>query len=73
MQVFKTDWKGPRGSLQVVREGKAKIAMHQLRRIIKETVGQFAPTAAEEAVNVNSQVSGHGSADGSSTLGRIRN
>jgi hypothetical protein len=33
---FTADWKGPRGSLQIVREGKMKITERQLRRIIKE-------------------------------------
>jgi len=33
---FTADWKGPRGSLQIVREGKMKITKRQLRRIIKE-------------------------------------
>ena len=33
---FTADWKGPRGSLQIVRENKVKITKRQLRRIIKE-------------------------------------
>ena len=35
-----------------------KITKRQLRRIIKETASQFAPTAGEEAAKINSQVSG---------------
>lgn len=33
---FTTDWKGPRGSLQIVREGKMRITKRQLKRIVKE-------------------------------------
>ena len=33
---FTADWKGPRGSLQIVREGRARVTKRRLRRIINE-------------------------------------
>jgi|LWDU01.1.fsa_nt_gi hypothetical protein len=40
---FTADWKGPRGSLQIVRESKGRPTKNQLRRIVREEMEKAAP------------------------------
>jgi hypothetical protein len=46
MPGFTADWKGPQGSLQIVREGKVRVTKKQLKRIIEEALAG-PPTTVE--------------------------
>jgi hypothetical protein len=49
---FKTDWNGPGGSLQVIREGKVGVIKRKINRLLKEQGGSGSEGAYQDAVSV---------------------